>query len=234
MSLRARIRRFATSRATRLPPEQWTVAPPWDPANPPVAGSAYKLQVRYTGFASHLFDYFTVTGNPNDDYLPATPGTYLDHANPDQRVANGPSVMTTANANNHNEDTTPVHGLININTAPSQVLAQFPGFRSPPRTSATANPAIALAIVNDRLQHGPFRTLYDLLRVEAVRDPSSVDPTYPNFSTATAAAIPTMPAVWGNYLTPLQGDFLDRYVMLDRVSNLITTRSDWLHHVSVA
>ena len=35
-----------------------------------------------------------------------------------------------------------------------------------------------------------------------------------------------MPAVWGNYLTPLQGDFLDRYVMLDRVSNLITTRSD--------
>lgn len=187
----------------------------------------FKLQVRYTGFASRLLDGFTVLQSPNEDYLPATPGLGSSRAVA-ERVPNGPQVTTTVNANNHNEDTTPIHGLININTASWRVLSMVPWVPETVANHVYVNEQIARAIVNDRMANGPFRTLTDLYRVKAFRSPLSVDTGNGQLLDfgPTAGSIPNAPVSWGNYGGATAPDYVKRYILLDRVSNMITTRSD--------
>lgn len=147
-------------------------------------------------WAVDLLDYLTVQA-PHDDYTYPPPG---------QPLQNTPSALGP----NVGEKLVGVQGLININTAPWRVLATLPFV---PGDSAQ-NEAIARAIVTHRRTHGPYRTLFDLLSVPEFRTPPGL-PANPN------------PA-WGDFEDDNDppDDFERRYLMLTRVSNLVTTRSD--------
>jgi hypothetical protein len=123
----------------------------------------------------------------------------------------------------------PVEGLININTAPWKVLAALPLI--PGGTQAQID-ALAQAIVNYRDvvnpapgAGGPFQTIYDLYKVPefsntqdtilTAGDPNDIDG---DFSPLGGT---------GNTLTDgVRFDFEERFLLLNRISNMITTRSD--------
>ncbi|MDB5323882.1 MAG: Helix-hairpin-helix motif containing protein [Phycisphaerales bacterium] len=185
-----------------------------------------------------LFDYFTAINNPHDDYLPniAALGGGPPAAN--SAVPNGPAVTNSAQANGQNEITTPVEGLININTAGWKVLSAIP-FAPASLTNGTAvNEWVARSIVNYRdrfdpitgLPHGPFTSLFELSRV----------PIYDN----AGAFKYTFQELWksgsdhdaddkdgdfspeGTATDFVRNDFEEKYLALNRISNLVTTRSD--------
>ncbi len=168
------------------------------------------------GWAAKLLDYFSAIQNPNDDYLPQTnPLTYPGPA-PDP-IGNGGVVGVTA-ANGQNENMAGVQGLINVNTADVQVLAALPlVVNGAGVVDAPATQTLAVAIVQDRLTNGPFKTLFDLNRV-------------PGF--VTAVAEPTSSAqgdLWPANVggqKAVNGDYRAKYMQLARLSNLLTTRSD--------
>ncbi len=206
-------------------------------------------------WAKRLFDYVTVF-SPQDDYQPnVDPNQNGDPTLPGasnvkypgaavKPVANGPDVIDSAKANNGNEDTVGIEGLININTADAKVLSTVPFFpydlvKYP--DAATRNANLAQAIVSYRESvnivtshlNGPFKSLFDLMKVPefvaANQTISGLDPddgdgdlspfnaTLPVSRPASGEADPTDHIV---------GDFESRYLLLNRVSNLLTTRSD--------
>ncbi len=194
-------------------------------------------------FATRLFDFLTVAG-PADDYMQNVGAENSPTTR--QAIANvKPSVVNAYyNSSTTTEDNAPIDGLININTAPWRVLATLP---------LAANPAdnvmLAKAIVQYRdgntaagvVGHGPFKSILELNGV-------------PNFRT-TLASTPLNgfnPFRPGNPLytsTPSQktdsgpidgdlapftfpaadqvpGDFEKEFLAFNRISNLITVRSD--------
>jgi hypothetical protein len=137
------------------------------------------------------------------------------------------------------EDTTATHGLININTAPWPVLATLPMTLDP-----GDNIALAKAIVGYRdgdktagtVGNGPFQSIYDLMKVPEF--------TFANLSAMEVDATrPQGPAAAHGDFTPgdldrdgtydaatendnVRYDFEEQFLILNRISNLITTRSD--------
>ena len=133
-------------------------------------------------------------------------------------------------------------GLININTAPAYVLAQLPGV-----TTAMAN-----AIVTDRNANGPYQTIFDLNRVMGTMPNdlgcfqteggqmlmySTTPPTPPATIYTEDDTLAHDPGtLLGDFtlnvnFTPtltdgVRNDWEERTLMLNRISNLITTRSD--------
>lgn len=213
----------------------------------------------YTGtehyeFASRLFNYLTAVSQPKDDTSPnmenaayKTSGGFGNNTLPE------PVKNTLTGAANANEDTLPVHGLININTAPWQVLAAVPWTRigDPSITNQTqandVNRRIAKAIVRYRdvnngtgSPNGFFRSIFELNRIPAYSagdldeagttgspafrflagDPETVDFTQGQ-GEITAPTSTGTPAGDG-----ILGDYKQRLLVLNRVSNLLTTRSD--------
>ena len=165
-------------------------------------------QWRYR-WAMKIFDYFTVF-TPDDDYLPnaARPATGT-LPNPVKNTR-GPGA-----ANDPDERLAGVEGLININTAPWKVIATLPLLPAP----ATNQPAIdilAQEIVADREVNGPFRSVFDLYRVPRMRLMlQTVFSAGFNANTAT-----------GELSTDGVHDFEEDFLLLNGISNLITTRSD--------
>jgi hypothetical protein len=171
---------------------------------------------------------------------PGTPGYY----------ANALVAAKSEDSNNAG-----VEGLININTAPWPVLATLPfvprgtdylgydnvngltptTWPTPPTAPTPApngiddNVDLAKAIVAYRNQNGPFKSIMDLYKVPAFRlesmmllingDPSSANGLgdFSGGPTSTTSA-PTPDGV--------RFDFEERFLLLNNVSNLITTRSD--------
>ncbi len=168
-------------------------------------------------WASKLFDYLTVL-NPNDDYTPnASPARYTAVA--PQPVAN----VTPGVANGTTENNTSIDGLININTASWKVLSTLPMITDGNgNIDAARNTALAQAIFKDRIKNGPFQSIFDLNRVPGFAD---FEGLITDLSTAD-------PGPADGDITPLTGtdgvtgDFEARYLALNRISNLITTRSD--------
>lgn len=237
------------------------------------------LIVHRYAWATDLFDYLSVVA-PQDDYLPNVDPTYgragtplmsgdptvtqpgpqpenqrkwvqgnrpVASADPPQPVANGRAVTNTAVANIGNEESAATHGLINLNTASWRVIAQLPF-----TPNAQSNTEIAHAIVLHRERYGPYRNLFDLLKVR-VGDTAYGAPkasTYPvdtyfadllgpaasnNPQTnsgdlspyAETAVSPPVYAVANNYEDDqVFGDFEARYLTLTRISNMVTFRSD--------
>lgn len=220
--------------APAIPEQLGRFCPVGDPSAGTFDFGTTTANYRYS-WATRLADFFTTIANPNDDYLPASPRvrTSADAAN---RVPNT-SGYDTANgsgshANQQNEDGVAIHGLVNVNTAPWKVLAQIPFVPYPvvgsTTTAATVNEDIAKAIVDYRKNNGAFRSLYDLLKVAKFRDPSTASGwagTFPtNFGRdANATAWGDFSDTGGNDVTT---DFEDKFMMVNRVSNLLTTRSD--------
>jgi hypothetical protein len=144
------------------------------------------------------------------------------------------------------DETVPVHGKININTAPTKVLAMLPLV---PNTAGlidvTQTEQLARNIDTFRRgypnwrstnlppNYGPiyrdaFDTILDLNRVPEVRTQAGL------IANTSSNSLPNAQKA-GNYLvdpyTPTDADHLkigydDRFLITNRVSNLITTRSD--------
>ena len=161
---------------------------------------------------SRIFDYFTVLGNPMSDYFPNMAK---------ESWLNGGSVIPVAPLEVKDNDPavpdyiSPVHGLININTADGDVLNMVPWVTN---TSGSVDPAANAKAVENilayRRTNGPFKSTMDVMNVMA----TAVTPVFPQTVAGTNE---------GNFFAagPLK-TYGDKYNSFIRVSNLITTRSD--------
>ena len=179
-------------------------------------------------WARRLFEYFTVHV-PSDDYTPdvdPTPGAYPG-VNPPPVANSNPSVTNVlmANGTTSSEDQVGVEGLVNVNTAPAPVLAALPML-----PTAAANYTLATAIVADRQANGPFKSIFDLYRVPAFRTTNDgllatePGPLQGLFSPLGIGPAAETAAVTGTGRP--RYDYEERFLLLNRISNLITTRSD--------
>lgn len=206
----------------------------------------------YTGtdryaWSNKVFDYLTTIHNPKDDTNPNVDAT--SYAAGGGTPAPEP-VLNDVNVLPANEDLIPVHGLININTASWQVLATVPWVRLGDATVTAANMAdinrrIAKAIVRYRdidgdvaagIQppHGAFHSIVELNQVP-IYTAAELNDTGANLAFPAAAG-----PVTGDFSQSLgelssgalaAGDGLadsykEHFLVLTRVSNLLTTRSD--------
>jgi DNA uptake protein ComE-like DNA-binding protein len=194
-------------------------------------------------WASRIFDYLDVQV-ANDDFYPnvdpaASDATTIPNPRgwkyPNNVAATASTALPVSNAlastNGTSEQSLGKQGLININTAPSYVLQQLPG----------VSQQMALAIVAYRQTNGPFRSIFDLNLVGVGAGTAEFQTrggTY-KLTMIPAGGPPPPPAVPDNLLaddpgtaegdfTPdsVRDDFEERTLMINRISNLITTRSD--------
>ena len=140
------------------------------------------------------------------------------------------------------QDSDGVDGLININTAPAQVLNMLPLVPSPAGQNNTLkNWQLAQAIVADREANGPFLSVLDLNRVKDLNTgltfqnaEGTIQNTTANPDGGTPGAagllcpapinLPSSPNVAAarNIAEDYQSDFAE----VTRISNLVTTHSD--------
>jgi DNA uptake protein ComE-like DNA-binding protein len=113
------------------------------------------------------------------------------------------------------QNETRIKGRININTAPWFVLAQLPWV-----SYNTTNYDLARSIANYRDTYGPFKNIGQLMNVGIVNnDSNSLNRMDYYMSNAMPPGLATP--------TDCNGDaFEERDVIFDRISNLITVRSD--------
>jgi hypothetical protein len=203
-------------------------------------------------WASRIFDFLTVQA-PQDDYLPnvdpwsADPNYFpnfryrpADTYTQPVPVAN---VTTSANAGFANrfptpvlpltatsEDTAPVDGLVNVNTAPWRVLAAVPWVPATTANYRATNALIGIQLAFARdinggtgVPHGPFKNLFDLgetmVGAKKLRDVLQTS----NSSSFTLAQGNLTSTTVAN---DVKGDFLATFNTITRISNLVTTRSD--------
>jgi hypothetical protein len=235
--------------------------------------SATPAEFRYA-WAADLFDYLTVQA-PSHDSLPNYDRTiYTSNAGrAPQPIKNGLFAPATdenpappGTAALGTEDTVPLHGLININTAPWYVLSAIPWVKgcSPGATDdrfafnestgvfsqavngIDDNIDIAKAIVlwrdgvpnSPATANGPFKTIFDIYKVTdrtsparnifryiqdditkgGTTDPDDAEGDFTPYNLSVPAPTPQTDDV--------KFDFEDQYLILTRISNLITTRSD--------
>ena len=187
-------------------------------------------------WARKLFNYLTVQA-PHDDYYPnvdPTPSDYSINPHPAAKYPGGPPAAVSNNNSTvvnsvfvgNAEDTVGVEALININTAPIPVLASLPF--TIPYNQAT-NLSIAQGIAAYRSANGPFKSIFDLYKVLAFYNQNMTliastpaGPAQGVFSPGGIGAGAVAPAA----TNAVRYDFQDRFVLLNNISNLITTRSD--------
>jgi DNA uptake protein ComE-like DNA-binding protein len=203
----------------------------------------------YQAWASRLFDNLTVQGN--DAFLPnfdpglndvnnqLAPNNIFKYPYPAPAPAL-PSPVNTLDAaalDHTGQDQSGVEGLININTANWKVLSMLPMVPSNVAGYVGKNQTLAKAIVDYRIQHGPFLSIFDLNNVPGFQQATNggaagttpvaptnatgmISPADPNFPNVDPTKAPS---------TTASGIGLDyQYTMntMNRISNLITTRSD--------
>jgi len=163
-------------------------------------------------WTTSLFNYLDVLV-PSDDYLPnINPLVYRGKGVPIPVASTGGFV---SNANQDKDDRAPLHGKINPNTAPRCVLAMLPFV---PQGRSGTNEGLAQAIVDYRdgnPGNRPFETLFDLNDVPGFQR-TITGPTTVNDGDVLA----------GSGGSSVADDFKARFMMLNRISNLVTTRSD--------
>lgn len=138
---------------------------------------------------------------------------------------------------------TALHGLVNVNSASWRVLAAVPMVPNTSTSAAQAllNAQIAFSIVFYRdvsdgsgTAHGPFKNLFELNQVPLIDFNGSALPQRffrdamgpartTTFNDAQGDITP-YPNLTGNPFTV--GDFEGTFLMMNRVSNMLTTRSD--------
>jgi hypothetical protein len=219
-------------------------------------GRLFNSSWRYH-FALDLFDYLDVR-SPQDDYLPnvdpgdpysGTTGGIVSGQAPDP-VNNGPGTLASG-ANQGHEDGAGEEGKVNVNTASWRVLAAVPmitdsaGNIVQPDNTILAKAIVYYREVDDgsdgtskKVPHGPFRSLFELLKVpgfqqsihrlndvpnvyEVEADDADGDFAPYNRNPAVGAGPPETDAVDHVY-----SDFKAQNLALTRISNLLTTRSD--------
>jgi hypothetical protein len=210
--------------------------PPWTQTMAQLGGLGYSY-----AWASDLLDQFTAIQNFHDDFLPnADPARYPSAAPTPTPVAN----LIGARPNTLADRNAPAQGLINVNTAPAEVLATVPMVID----SATGAPNVAenlrlaQAIVYYRDvdagggtgPHGPFKSLFELNAVVETGGANGFYNMMGQYAPGTDAK-----DTQGDF-TPRTGfltgtqtdddgvalDYEQRYLNVMRLSNLLTTRSD--------
>jgi hypothetical protein len=195
----------------------------------------------------------TITPNPPpSQYMPGVPTAVPQSVS---NVAAGVFNGEPLNPPGQSEEAATVEGLVNINTAPWRVLAAVPWVPPtsmyPNHAVDNANIAVSIAYyrdVNDGSvsppavhPHGPFKSIFELGSVpiyapiggsdvgapgKPLRDflATSVGLTPPVVTTADQGDLTQV--YTANSPNPVVGDFKYQYMMINRVSNLVTTRSD--------
>lgn len=241
-------------------------------------------------FARRLFDFFSVYA-PSNDYMPNVRAEEYGYwtFNSSNNTLSGNTLPTPAAVNNSGtgaanridgvntndtlENTSPVHGLININTAPVEVLAMLPWIphgMSPndarlftwdtsgpvpqlrlwqsgdPEVDDNQDLARAIVFWRDGNQAtnptvnriGPFLSVFDLYKVPDFRfaqaalnngdsNGDSVANDEPDDRTGDLSPYdPTRNTSSDPTTDGIRRDFEEQFMLLNRVSNLITTRSD--------
>jgi hypothetical protein len=162
-----------------------------------------------------------------DAYLTGLPGMPNDEASVRLNLAepnfqNLFNCLTVMDPNElryggHPYGETRIKGRININTAPWFVLAQLPWV-----SYHTPNYELARSIVNYRDTYGPFKNIGELMNVGILNaDPNNLNRM--DYYVGKGSTVPT------TLLTPTDGvgdAFEERDVIFDRISNLVTVRSD--------
>jgi hypothetical protein len=224
-------------------------------------GTAFPLP-DYYAWTRNLFNYLTVQSS-TDAYLPnfdpniaainynAPNNTFAYPPQNTKQIPPTPTLTANAAATDQTlQDSVGVEGLININTASWKVLSMLPFVDTAGSVAANdaADRQIAQNIVNYRLTHGPFTSIFDLNQVPGFQSGTNVAWT-PTTAGATppwgvpAPTVPTPPTSFSGLLSPADPNFgtatagsntasgiAEDYqwdcLTLDRISNLITTRSD--------
>jgi hypothetical protein len=249
--------------------------PEYDPASPaPVEQERYRYRYRW---AMDLFEHFCLHA-PHNDFLPNVAPSLYTKANRSQvrplpePVSNSGGTPGNSDldprtgkfdpSDDYAEDTQPVEGLVNINTAPWKVLAALPmvlnenGTVNVEKNSELAKAIVYFRDVDDGFRrkpkdtnlypHGPFKSIFELNQVVESRPMSQRLAPYQNsktysfrngYGTVTFAGTTGDPGIEAGDLSPgvpaksgktdhVRGDFEENYLVLNRISNLITTRSD--------
>ncbi|HEY1922942.1 MAG TPA: hypothetical protein VGG44_09360 [Tepidisphaeraceae bacterium] len=210
----------------------------------------------YSAWTRNLFTYLTVQSGsdaylPNTDpnLLSSNPTTPAFAYPPQNAVTPNspipPTPVLTADATGTDQtkqDNVGVEGLININTASWKVLSMLP-FASPAAdaNAAAHDQAIAKAIVLYRdgdgtaanPPHGPFMSIFDLNQVPGFQNGTgalTIPSAMPTPPTSTTGLIsppdPLFPMTTAALASNVPEDYQWDCMTLDRISNLITTRSD--------
>lgn len=188
-----------------------------------------------------------ITTGPANGYT----NSVIPVANANPKIANNSSANVPANST---EDTIPVNGLININTASWRVLASLPlvlqagsDMVDQANTAKLAQIIVYFRDVDDGTMapalhpHGPFTTIYDLNSVPNFR--TAMGTIIPGGTTATSlddAAGDITPLndtstnpkrkMLAGTTVPQLDNVVNNYEQqnneINRISNLITTRSD--------
>ena len=173
---------------------------------PTGAGSLYSNDWR-----SRLLDNFTTLGNPMNA---ASPNVAKESWLKNVSGRTDPRAVTGIDAGYSDDKKVPVQGLININTASREVLNMVP-FRTTTTgvIDTVANLAVVDAVLAKRRANGPFKGVIDLMAM-------------PGFNATTP---PT--ALQGNFYAfnatePVLNQWAQDFNNFNRVSNLLTTRSD--------
>lgn len=212
----------------------------------PLSASPTPVANDWYGWARRLFDYLTVNA-PADEMLPHADPGYLDpeYDSSGNSVNLYPHVYRpgtttfapTADATAHigiDQDQVGLEGLINVNTASWKVLSMLPMVPSSVTGSSSDNESIAQAIVAFRNQHGPFTSLFDLNSVLMAgtanfrNADATLNPANPTSADGLLCPAPTsFPASDSATASEVSGeDYQGDFATLDRISNLLTTRSD--------
>jgi hypothetical protein len=215
-----------------------------------VKQSPYTTLPDYYSWARNIFNYLTVqassgTSLPSFDPNVATSSLYTGtptFAYPPQNqtpaVPTTPALTANAAATDQTaQDNVGVEGLININTASWKVLSMLPFTAIPPGASPAQisqyqgyDRQIAQNIVNYRLKYGPFTSIFDLSQVPGFQSGTGAT-AQPIAPTSAMGLLSPADQYFGtaNPSTTATGvgeDYQWDCFTLDRISNLITTRSD--------
>jgi hypothetical protein len=206
-------------------PNDFDYLPPTSPVGPGIPSNS-NASWRYH-WARSLFDFVTVQ-SPDNDYLPNADPLSYPVATAVAGVANKDQTTTNAQTAGKSEDTVGVQGLVNINTAPAKVLEALPWFPPGYADTNSITPAtLATAIVNYRElpTSTPFQTVFDLYKVPLYRqaaDDLAVDAQTAANQQRDGDLSPYAAGTSDN----MKYDFEKSFLLLNRISNVITTRSD--------
>ena len=176
-------------------------------------------------WARDVFDYLTVLA-PHDDYLPNVARASYPSPLPAPVAVPNDTGFTVATANGGRENLVGVHGLINPNTAPWKIIATLPMAVRPDGTiDAAANDALAQAIVSYRNQFGPFRSFFDLHNVVGAAG-QRFSNGWGTMTTGDADDLDGDVSPVGQGNADGARDFEEMFLVLNRISNMITLRSD--------
>jgi hypothetical protein len=186
-------------------------------------------------FAMRLFDFMTANG-PADDYMQNVGAENAPVRYPIANVKPSHANAYPTQFPGTTEDNAPTDGLININTAPWRVLATLPM-----ANNAADNQTLAKAIVNyrdvnrgDGTPHGAFKSILELNGVVdsngryvfrntlASTALNAFNPKGSDQGPTDGDLAPFLP----NANDYVPGDFEKQFLAFNRLSNLVTVRSD--------